>query len=186
MRGNAERNRHNIMSFSRTDLKPWELAIIDKYPLIFTEDTDGVKSIAYRANPETFVSLRSGFEHGEGWSSLIIKIADVGTKLVTHLRANGFPSSYISSCICKEKFGTLNWQGDRDLPEPFEELWRAYVSKIESESTFICEITGEYGTLCRSESGWLKTLSREKAKELGYVDCEDHTESKNKPEIEPK
>ena len=164
------------MSFSETDLSPWELAIVDKYPLIFTEDIDGIKSTVYRANPETFVSLRYGFEHSEGWSGLITKLADVGTKLITHLRANGYPDASISSCICKEKFGTLCWQGDYELPEPFDELWRSYVSKIESKSASTCEVTGEYGTLCRNAGGWLKTLSKESAKKLEFIDCDEYKE----------
>ena len=168
------------MNFSKNGLRPWELVLIDKYPLIFTENVDDKRSKYYRAPAENFVSLRSGFEHDVGWAGLVEKIAKTGTELVEHLRSGGHASATISSCICKEKFGVLRWQGDFNLPEPFTTLWYSFVSDIESKSQSTCEITGEYGTLCRSEHGWLKTLSAAKAKEMGYVDYEDYRESKNK------
>jgi hypothetical protein len=39
----------------------------------------------------------------------------------------------------------------------------------------VCERTGQPGKMCRSREGWRKTLSPEKAKELGYFPIEEAT-----------
>ena len=155
--------------FHRNHLKPWGLALVEKYPLIFLDNPSLCTSL--KADPSNFVSLRYGFEHGEGWAGLIEKIAKVGTELVTHLRANGYPDASIHSFICKEKFGGLRWQGDQNLAGPFFNVWRSYVGDIEQQSYHICEVTGKYGQLCRKESGWVRTLCTEQANLLGFTPC---------------
>lgn len=156
-------------AFRKSRLKPWELALVEKYPLIFL-DNPTIRD-SYKIDPTDFVSLRYGFEHDKGWAGLIDELASVGTQLVTQLRANGFPDARINSFICKEKFGTLRWQGDSNLPEPFNRLWFSFVSNIEDKSETTCEITGEYGQRC-SNGGWSKTLCKAEAEKLGYTPCE--------------
>jgi hypothetical protein len=157
-------------AFHKSQLKPWGLALVEKYPLIFL-DNPSVRN-EYKIDQSEFVSLRYGFEHDEGWSKLIDKLAATGTMLVTHLRANGFPDASINSFICKAKFGTLRWQGDSHLPEPFGRFWQVYVAEIEMESANTCEITGRNGQPCISDRGWVKILCEEEAKKLGYKQCE--------------
>ena len=156
-------------AFRKHHLKPWGIELIEKYPLIFL-DNPSIRD-TYKIDPNEFVSLRYGFEHGEGWAKLIDELASTGTQLVTHLRSNGFPDARINSFICKEKFGTLRWQGDSNLPEPFNRLWFSFVSHIEDKSETTCEITGNYGQRC-SNGGWSKTLCKAEAEKLGYTQCE--------------
>jgi hypothetical protein len=150
--------------------KQWEKDLVEKYPLIFREDSS-------RYNPMTLeetVNLRYGFECGEGWAKLIESIADVGTKLVSDLRnksTENLESIYIHSCIVKEKFGILRWQGDYNLPKPYATLWMHYVSSMESYSSNICEVTGNFGRTRNMKNGklaWIKTLCDEEAIKQGY------------------
>lgn len=80
---------------------------------------------------------------------------------------------------CKEKFSTLRihytWEmHGKEWRE--NDNWTAnkYTNVLdfqEYRSRFICEETGLPGTLCCSggkKRGWMKTLSAEKAKEMGY------------------
>jgi hypothetical protein len=59
----------------------------------------------------------------------------------------------------KEKFGTLRIYGSLEV----EAIARTY----EELSAVTCEMTGRAGKLHR-KGGWLKTLSNEQAKMLGY------------------
>ncbi len=165
-----------MKSFDIIKLKPWELELVQKYPLIFTElDPENTQyANAGNVGRENYVNLRYGFEHKEGWAKLIDEIASVGTALVTDLRSRGLSSdeAYIHSCIVKEKFGTLRWQGNRKLPEPYCTLWDAFVSDVERRSSFTCELTGKYGEVRSKKidgsSCWTRTLCTEKAIEMGY------------------
>ena len=111
-----------MIQFSRIQLKDWELVLVDKYPLIFSEGAGEYKQYAPNEEPGNLINLRYGFECGSGWSKLIEDIASVGSALVTKMRESGHPDSFIHSCIVKEKFGTLRWQGDFNLPENFSKL----------------------------------------------------------------
>lgn len=155
-------------AFRKHHLQPWGLALVEKYPEIFLNNEP--MRLDCKIDVADFVSLRYGFEHGEGWSKLVDDLAKVGTALVTYLRSTGHSDASIHGCICKEKFGTLRWQGDCNLPSPFNDLWHAYVCDIEHKSSSTCEMTGKYGELCRKPSagGWVKTLCKEEAEKLGY------------------
>lgn len=83
----------------------------------------------------------------------------------------------------KQKFGALiiyysiqkvehDW--DKFNKEKYEEVFKRDVAEIrgysyatESMSTKICEETGERGSRCEKD-GWYRTLSPQKAKELGF------------------
>lgn len=158
-----------MSQFSKLSLKAWEEEVVNKYPLIFLEQTNNAYA-QYNKKTEDFVSLRYGFEHDEGWKGLVTFIGETGTKLVEYLRANGHPDSFIHSCICKEKFGTLRWQGDYNLPAPFDLLWVSFTRGVEQDSASTCELTGKYGFLHRKDQGtWVKTLSPDMAKSLDYI-----------------
>lgn len=146
-----------MKEFNRDNLKDWELKIVEKYPLIYLE---GAK--------ENETNLRFGFEFNEGWSNLVNEFSKIASDLVLQLRESGIQKdAFIHSCIFKEKFGVLCWQGDDNLIEPFKTLFKSYISIIENRSKYICEISGDIGER-RSRGGWIKTLSKEKAIELGY------------------
>jgi hypothetical protein len=155
-------------AFSIKGLAPWEVELANKFPLIFKEDNPDVGYYAKNIPLEERVNLRYGFEHDSGWKELIEKLADTGTKLVTHLRENGHKDASIHGFICKQKFAMLNWQGRAILPAPFQDLWYGYVSSIEAQSKHVCEITGQFGEVHRSETGYVRTLSKDEGKRLNY------------------
>jgi hypothetical protein len=156
--------------FSKSHLQPWGLELVNKYPLIFLEDDEEIVSL--NENSSDRVNLRYGFEHGEGWKGLVNELANTATEIVEHLRSEEPPytkAPFIHGFICKEKFGGFCWQGKYKLPELFNKLWNTYVSDIEYKSHQTCELTGTYGVRCKkNDGGWIRTLSMEKAKEIGY------------------
>ena len=168
------------MNFSKSGLKPWELELVNKYPLVFLEPDPYNAPIAIRwgISETDYVNLRSGFECEEGWKGHIENIAKKATEIVTYLRdpnLHCLPASeddvYIHSCIVKEKFGYLTWQGMSKLPPLFQDLWCRFHGYEESQSSGTCEITGKIGRIrCtkNGESVWNKTLCTDKAAELGY------------------
>ena len=156
-----------------TDLEPWEKEIVDKYPLIYREPSPQLRtwydeeSFNKLIKDPNFSNLRYGFEFGSGWAKLVDEFSNISQQLVLYLRSNGIQSdAYIHSCIFKEKFGRLTWQGDNNLIEPFKTLFRSYEIHIENKSTTICEISGEDGCLC-SRGHWYKTLSYTEARKRG-------------------
>lgn len=159
-------------SFKKHHLKSWGLEIVNKYPLIYLELSETtLYYVGESLVKEDVVNLRYGFECEEGWAKIIDNLSSIGSELVTFLRANGHPSASIHGCICKEKFGTLRWQGDRTLPEPFASLWDAQVSYSEHQSAHFCEVTGGYGQARNMKEGkpaWVKVLCDEEAVKKGY------------------
>ena len=158
-----------MKEFTTEKLPDWQLAIIEKYPLIFKEPCDEVVP-AYmrhkewdafdRANPPAdYVNLRYGFECDKGWSELIEDLAQTATELVVALRKGEQPDAFVHGFICKEKFGTLRWQGHAHLKEPFKKLFRSYVGGIESRSSRMSEKSGETGFAHQTRTGWVQTLS---------------------------
>lgn len=165
--------------FCLINLSRWEREIVDKYPFVYLEP--GLESIRWynfdrrRAQsarwmdvkpcPEDdvlpsdndFCALRYGFEFDKGWAELADEIGRVANALVVHLRATVQPKVYIRSCIFKEKFGELRWQGHDNLDEPFSTLFHVFVANIEERSTRTCEVTGKKGKL-RDLNGCYKTL----------------------------
>lgn len=189
-------------NFHKSHLKPWGLELVAKYPLIFTEADPENAAWAHRAGVKEadYVNLRYGFECNEGWAKKIEEIAKKATEIVTYLRDPNLhcmplppEKAYIHSCIVKEKFGGLRWQGTANLPPLFQDLWYPFYARIENETYHVCEMTGEFGVLRRTKNGegcWQRTLSTEKALELGY-DIEDWEKErierlKNPPVEKPK
>lgn len=153
--------------FSKNNLKKWELEIVEKYPILFLE---GAK--------DGNCNLRYGFEFQEGWKNLIDEFAKTASELVVFMRNLGFTDNYIHSCICKEKFGTLHWQGDSKLEKPIQKLFNTLVKELNRESQQTCEMTGKLGKLMvrGGYHGYYKTLSEDMAKELGYISFEEARE----------
>jgi hypothetical protein len=163
------------MNFHKSHLQPWGLELVNKYPLVFTEADPYNAPWAHRAGivEADYVNLRYGFECGEGWKKHIEAIAQKGTELVCHLRSIGLKdeNAYIHSCIVKEKFGELRWQGQHNLPPLFQDLWHCYTSSEESRSLSTCEVTGKSGSPRRTKNGkpaWNRTLCTEEAIKQGY------------------
>lgn len=70
----------------------------------------------------------------------------------------------------KEKFGGLRvyyqWTGPSSIP--MIAGVNGLIEEAEIKCAKICEVTGEPGVL-HTKDGWFKTLSEDKAKELGYI-----------------
>ena len=161
------------MEFANS-LKDWEKEIVEKYPLIYKEPNIKLKqwyeeeSFEELTKDPNFTNLRYGFEFGQGWSKIVDEFSNTVQQLVLHLRSTVQPDAYVHSSIFKEKFGSICWQGDDNLQEPFRTLFRALLRSLERDSLRTCEITANPGTLCQNKS-WRKVLCREIAKEQGYV-----------------
>jgi hypothetical protein len=166
-----------MTEFSKIGLEEWELELINKYPLVFTEP-DLEAASHYRIDGEhavgkidkNYCNLRYGFEHGPGWKNLIEEYATTASALITEIRKFYSPDPkvfYIHSFIWKEKFGVLTIQGNISLPDPYATVWRAFESKIENSSKYICEKTGKPGRLMQ-RGGWIKVLCAEEAQKTGY------------------
>lgn len=151
----------------------WGKDLITSFPLVFTESDkhNAFYMDRYQLPLEARVNLRDGFECGEGWYTLIHSLAEAASVLVTDLRKLGHTDAYIHSCIVKEKFGQLRWQGQHNLPSRYSDIWNGFRSDVEAHSLGICEFTGHIGELRRTKNGeraWHKTLCTAKARELGY------------------
>ena len=143
-------------------LPEWQRQIIARYPLIYTEPSP-VRAKYYALHPEErpedYCHLRFGFECDQGWSKLIEELSATATSLVQALRTFGYQyDAAISACICKEKFGTLRWQGDHNLLPPFAGLWCGYFRDIGHRSNCTCEECGKSAELRDVGRGWVKTL----------------------------
>ena len=136
--------------FTTRGLPEWQLVLIRKYPSLYLAESPEVLSL-YEECPEnldleTYCNLRFGFECGPGWANLIDDFSAKAVALLTALRSFGLQSNArINSFIFKEKFGTLNWQGDDNLIEPFKTFFFAYTLHIQAKSGSICERTGARG-----------------------------------------
>lgn len=146
-----------LKQFDQSQLSSWQLELIKKHPLIYTE-IDG--NNRPNADSDTHCNLRFGFEFDKGWSGLVDEFSRNVSELVVHLRTTIQPDAFIHAYIFKEKYGQLRWQGRDNLTSPFRDLFDAYVDSIEDRSAHICEITGTRGEL-RSIDGWLITLCNE-------------------------
>lgn len=152
------------------------LPLVKEFPEIFLEPSPEVESWhnQYAGNgipekKEDLCNLRFSFECGIGWIEVIRKLCQDITEFINNERANGY-EAWAKSCIIKEKFGELAWQGDQRFGR--EGAWKEFYDLIhaaEKKSVETCELTGEPGNLCCKKQGrWYKTLSPEKAEELGY------------------
>ncbi len=111
-----------------------------------------------------------GFECDDGWAKILECLCEklsVISKL-TKIR--------IIAVQVKEKFGTGRFYYYIEWPKKINEreraLWSEIIQNIITEWEMnqcaqTCEITGEDGQLC-TKGGWLKTLCKKKAKELGF------------------
>jgi hypothetical protein len=158
--------------FLLSNLSEQELTIVNKWPIIYLHPSEFVQKEYIdkgRIKQEEACNLRYGFEFNSGWLGLADKIGEYATEFVILLRKSEVQKyAYIKSCIFKEKFGGLTWQGCSNLTSIHRNIWNGIIRDIERESLSICENTGKAGTRCSSNGHWQKTLCREEAERLGY------------------
>jgi hypothetical protein len=114
----------------------------------------------YEKYPKMFARHR-GLECDDGWFDLIDMLCSSIQFHLDHNNRDGkIPQVEIRQI--KEKFGSL-----RFYISGGNEFLDGKISFAELMSGHICEISGLPGKLCQ-KGGWYKTLSEEKAKELGF------------------
>jgi hypothetical protein len=122
-----------MKSFSTENLEAWEMALIEKYPLLYKEQDGDNLCWAKDVSPENYCNLRYGFEFEERWAGLADEFSAKASDLVRKARETE-PSSFIHGCIFKEKFNSLRWQGNAFLPSELEESYRALIDTMEAQS----------------------------------------------------
>lgn len=126
-----------MKEFSANNLT-WGREIVEKYPLIYLERSSESHHI-----PEVdSINLRYGFEFGEGWSEIVEEFSEKVTELIIAERVNR-ADSYIHSCIFKEKFGKLLFQGTWNVTEATRKKLFQLINDLEEKSLNVCEICGK-------------------------------------------
>ena len=105
MKRNTLRKDHHS-----AELPDWQKRIIDKYPGIYRAPSQqGSRSDQVKATVvQEYCSLRSGFECGPGWQTLIEQVSSVANELVTKLKESGLQhDASITPVVIKQKVGEL-------------------------------------------------------------------------------
>ena len=151
-----------MIEFTSKDLPEWQVRLIEKFPLLYLEHDDRIP-----CPEDSPCNLRFGFEFGEGWVELVEMFSEQASCMVEALREELQPDAYIHSFIFKEKFGSLRWQGEDNLIQPYSDKFRRLVRNVEERSGSICEICGKPGTL-RESDYWMR------------VRCDEHDDGKKR------
>jgi hypothetical protein len=170
--------------FHYLELPDWQRKIVKKYPEIYRvpsphgSNPDQAKKLLAK----DYCNLRSGFECGPGWQTLIEQLSSVADALVTKLKDSGLQhDAEIKPEVVKQKVGELRWQGRHKLCSPFDALWLAYLNQIGWESTHTCEMSGELGrirsveglVICLSDREYLEFKTNPQRQHLRYWSLED-------------
>jgi hypothetical protein len=166
-----------------SELPEWQKNLIETYPGIYRSPKSGANVVEIKKPlAEDYCNLRSGFECGPGWQSLIEQLSSVAEELITKLKDSGLqPDASITAYVIKQKMGALRWQGQHNLCPPFNELWKAYVHQIGQESMLTCEMSGKCGkmrslegfVICLSDLEYLKWKRNSKKQRIRYWQVND-------------
>ena len=96
-----------------------------------------------------------GFEHGDGWYSIIYNLSEKITKL----------DPTVEAVQVKEKFGGLRFYIGPVKIEHSKEVYDA-IDQAEDESFKTCEVCGSKENVTTEGSNWIKTLC-EKCRNTG-------------------
>ena len=110
----------------------------------------------FRNDSGELLSPAYGIDCPEGWRPLVRRLC----AFIDQRNKRGW---IVKIAQIKEKFGTLRFYVDGSEP-----IIEGVIEFAEHLSSLTCEITGETGCLCVKD-GWYKTLSLDKAKELGFT-----------------
>lgn len=97
----------------------------------------------------------------DGWFDLI----DTACQLISHRLAN-HPDVSFKLLQIKEKFGTMSFYYSGG-----DEYIRGVANYAMAMSAVICEISGEPGSMHRTDTGWIRTVSPRVAAEKGMEPC---------------
>lgn len=142
-----------------------EMELVKKYPKILKN---------YKGDPlQTCMCF--GMECGDGWYKLLDDCMNKIQYFCDVCSKEGEEVQVVADQI-KEKFGTLRFYISSYCSNDIQnDIIDDIVAEAERQSEHICEETGEMGSVCK-RGGWLKCLCRKKARELGYVACDEETE----------
>jgi len=138
----------NTRQFNYQNCPQWQIDIINRYPLIYRVPNPKLLDYFSKEDYEKliadphFCNLRFGFECGEGWAKLIGEFSNVCFETL-HIIERLYPGNfdnrkyYICAFIFKEKFGGIRWQGDSNLPYPFNELFNSHVRAMGNRERFL-------------------------------------------------
>lgn len=133
------------------------LALVAAAPLLYR----------LHGNTKTGWSIKYGFECGDGWFDLLMRLsvkieADLRAMLAEGKRRQDLPCAH----QIKEKFGTLRFY----MSKPAQ--WIEWIEEAEDEAKQTCEVCGTPGSL-HSAEGWLKTVCPGHAAEHAMVELPD-------------
>jgi len=135
-----------------------QLELVRKYPKILKN---------FRGDPR-LTCMAWGLECGDGWYNLLDKAMEKIQYLCDLFSANDTEVQLTANQI-KEKFGTLRFYASMVGANSTESsIIDDIISEAERRSEYVCEETGKEGSLCK-KGGWMKTLTYQKARELGYT-----------------
>jgi hypothetical protein len=107
-----------------------------------------------------------GMQHQDGWYNIL---NDTLSQLDYFCRVAGCD---VVAQEIKEKFGELLFYYKVETGnETDKKIIRFVIQALQDKSVKTCEITGTEGVRCIKYEGVYQTLSREKAKELGFHPC---------------
>lgn len=137
-----------------------ELKLVEKYPKILKDYKGDMKETC----------MHWGMECSDGWFQLLDQCLAKIQHFCDLCQESGSNFQVVAEQI-KEKFGSLRFYYDCSQDSVYDKMCssivRDIVSSTERESLSICEVSGEYGFLCK-RGGWYKTLCREEARKLEY------------------
>ena len=145
--------------------KELELDLVKKYPKILRDyKGDSMKTC-----------MAWGIEMDGGWKVLLDKCMHK-LQYFCDLCSKDERDVQVVATQLKEKYGILAFYftvegGTREDWDIIDDI----ISETERKSAQVCEVTGEYGVLCK-KNGWYKTLCYEEARKNGYVACNEETE----------
>jgi ribosomal protein S27AE len=142
--------------------KELELKLLEKYP----------KILANYGGDKKLTCMYWGMEHDDGW----YEILDEGMEKIQYFCDRCATGVQLIADQIKEKYGTLSFYYSVKNASKLEySILDDIVVSLEKKSTRTCEVSGKDGSLCR-KSGWYKTVSYEKARELGYIASDEGLE----------
>lgn len=143
-----------------------EQKLVEQYPKILRD---------YRGDMMQ-TCMAWGMECDDGWFKLLENCLKKMQYACDAFSKDGREVQVIADQI-KEKYGTLRFYyhvvGANDVES---DIIDDIVTEADRKSQYTCEVTGKDGVIC-SHGGWMKTLCRTKANELGYKACDPDTEA---------
>jgi hypothetical protein len=117
-----------------------------------------------------------GMECDNGWYNLLDKCMEKLQYFCDICSKNGEEVQVVAN-QAKEKYSTLRFYVSVYGANSIENnIIDDIINQAEAESARTCEVSGKHGESCH-RGGWYKTLCYEEARKLGYVACNESTES---------